>query len=380
MDKKKVVFLTGTRADFGKLKPLIEIVHHNLVYDVHLFATGMHMSKKYGLTVDEIVRCGYSNIYRYINHHDSDTMDIVLAKTVSGFSDYIKEIKPDLIVVHGDRVEALAGSITGALNNILVGHIEGGEVSGTIDELIRHSVSKMSHVHFVANEGARRRLVQMGEDPTSVYVIGSPDIDIMQSGTLPTLASVQDHYGIPFSDYGILLFHPVTTEQDSLGEYAQNLVAATIASQLNYVVIFPNNDSGTQLILDAFSRFSGLPQFRVFPSMRFESFLVLMEHAQLIVGNSSAGIREAPVYGVPTVNIGTRQNRRISADSIIDCDYSKEAIIDAISRAQHLIRTPCSYFGDGKSASRFGEILATSTFWEIPKQKYFIDVVPNVHG
>jgi len=170
--KKRIVFLTGTRADFGKLKSLIAITQNSQRYDVHIFVTGMHMHSLYGATVDEIKKSGFKNIYQYINHDVMHTMDKTLAKTVDGFSHYIAEINPDLIVVHGDRVEALAGAIVGSLNNILVAHIEGGEISGTVDEVIRHAVSKMSHVHLVAHKEAKKRLIQLGELESSIYILG----------------------------------------------------------------------------------------------------------------------------------------------------------------------------------------------------------------
>ena len=155
INRKKIVFLTGTRADYGKIKSLISITQKSDFYEVHLFVTGMHMNSLYGFTIDEIRKSGFDNIYPFINHDSIENMDRTLAKTIDGFSHFIAEIKPDLIVVHGDRVEAMAGAIVGSLNNILVAHIEGGEVSGTIDGLVRHAVSKMSHIHLVSNEDAR---------------------------------------------------------------------------------------------------------------------------------------------------------------------------------------------------------------------------------
>jgi len=193
---KRIVFLTGTRADFGKLKSLISISQNSSNFEVHLFVTGMHMNSLYGFTVTEIVNSGFENIYKYINHESNDSMDKILSSTIVGFSQYIKQIKPDLIIVHGDRVEALAGSIVGSLNNILVGHVEGGEVSGTIDELIRHSITKMSHIHFAANKEAKKRLIQLGEYKKSIFTIGSPDIDLMNSPNLPSLESAKKHYEI----------------------------------------------------------------------------------------------------------------------------------------------------------------------------------------
>ena len=214
--KKKIVFLSGTRADFGKIKSLIQILENHSNFEPYIFATGMHMLEKYGKTVIEIEKCKFSNIYSFSNHTSEKTMDLTLAKTIEGFSKYVKEIQPDLIIIHGDRVEALAGAIVGALNNILVSHIEGGEVSGTIDDLIRHSVSKLSHIHFVSNEAAKQRIMQLGELETSVKVIGSPDVDIMFSASLPTLNEVKRYYEIPFDDYAVVMFHPVTTEVEKV--------------------------------------------------------------------------------------------------------------------------------------------------------------------
>ena len=156
---KKILFLTGTRADFGKIKSLLQILEENPNFEPFVFVTGMHLQKEYGYTLLEVERCGFTNIHTFENHTHETTMDLTLAKTIEGLSSYVKECNPDMIVIHGDRVEALAGAIVGSLNNILVAHIEGGEVSGTIDELIRHSTSKMSHIHFASNKQAKKRLV-----------------------------------------------------------------------------------------------------------------------------------------------------------------------------------------------------------------------------
>ena len=374
MGNKKIVFLTGTRADFGKLKSLIEVVLKEPNLEAHIFATGMHMDSKYGKTVDEIKKCGYPNIFSYINHHEYDSMDTILSKTIDGFSGYVKELKPDLIIIHGDRVEALAGAIVGALNNILVAHIEGGEVSGTIDELIRHAVSKMSHVHFVAHNRAKLRLIQMGEVPDSIFVIGSPDIDVMLSNKLPDLQHVKNYYEIAFDSYAMVMFHPVTTEFDQIDEQSKQLVDALIESNKNYVVVFPNNDMGNDYILRSFKKFQNNPKFVIYPSLRFEYFLILLKHAEFIIGNSSAGIREAPYYGVPTINIGSRQNNRSVAKDIINTDYSKESILAGILKSETLQLEPIQHFGEGKSDELFMCELKKESFWQIPKQKYFLDI------
>jgi len=373
--KKKVAFLTGTRADFGKLKSLIEILNKNEQFEVHIFATGMHLDEKYGFTVKEIELYNYPNIYKFINHDSDAVMDMTLGRTIQGFASYVHALKPDLIVVHGDRIEALAGASVGSLNNTLVAHIEGGEVSGTVDELIRHAVSKLSHTHFVANNDAKKRLVQMGELDTSIYVIGSPDMDVMLSEHLPSLNDVVKHYDIPFKKYAISLFHPVTTEIDALSTYAKNYFAALQQSGLNYITIFPNNDKGSEFIMHYVRELQDSPHFKIFPSIRFESFLTLIKHAQFFIGNSSAGIREAPYYGIPTINIGTRQNKRSNNADIIHAGYTSEAIFGAVQLALTKKLQPKQLFGTGESNKLFAGILQTEQFWKTSKQKIFADIL-----
>ncbi len=373
---KRIVFLSGTRADFGKIKSLILALQNNPGFEPHVFVTGMHLEETYGLTVKEIEKSGIRHIHRFRNTTSEHTMDLTLAKTIEGFSHFVRHIKPDLIVIHGDRVEALAGAITGSLNNILTGHIEGGEVSGTIDDLIRHAVSKMAHAHFVANREAARRLEQMGEDPASIFIIGSPDLDIMFSNQLPALDEVKRYYEIPFDEYAVLMFHPVTTEVDKMERYAKEVVEAAIESGDQFVVIYPNNDLGSGKILDAYKQFQASPHFRILPSMRFEYFLTLLKNARYMLGNSSAGIREAPYYKVPSINVGTRQNRRASGRSIFNATYDKHDILDKIAQAKKFKPTANDVdFGRGNSAELFIQALSGERFWKIPKQKVFKDLL-----
>ncbi|WP_434035426.1 UDP-N-acetylglucosamine 2-epimerase [Formosa sp. 4Alg 33] len=373
---KNILFLTGTRADFGKIKSLIEIVEDAVAFTPYVFVTGMHLQHTYGYTLVEIERCGFSNVYTFENHTDETTMDLTLAKTITGLSEYVKTCQPDLIIIHGDRVEALAGAIVGSLNNILVAHIEGGEVSGTIDELIRHATSKMSHVHFVSNAEAKKRLMQMGELEDAIFEIGSPDVDIMFSNNLPDLETVKAYYEIPFNDYGIVMFHPVTTEFEDMDTYADNLVDSLLDDTHNYVVIFPNNDLGSQSILNAYNRLRDHARFRIFPSLRFEYFLTLLKASEFVIGNSSAGVREAPYYGVPVINIGTRQHNRVSHSDIINVNYTKEAIAKALSYVQITPRQEgkAPQFGLGNSAQLFMDCLNQEEVWQLNHQKQFRDL------
>lgn len=374
--KKKIIFLSGTRADFGKLKSLINITIASNLFDVHIFVTGMHLDKKFGYTIDEIRKSRYPNIFAFQNHKKNSTMDAALSKTIEGFSNYIRDIKPDLIVVHGDRVEALAGAISGSLNNILVAHIEGGEISGTIDELIRHAVTKMSHIHFVANSEASFRLLQLGELESSIHIIGSPDLDLMNPKNLIDINIVKSYYDIYFNNFSIAMFHPVTTEIYRLKKDIDIFVKALINSKKNYVVIFPNNDLGSDIIINEYKKLKNKNNFRVFPSLRFEYFLSLLFYSDFIIGNSSAGIREAPFYKKPSINIGTRQNNRSNDKNIIHCNNNLSEIEKAINSINYKKKSKNSnfQFGTGDSDKKFIKIIKNESFWKTNKQKQFQDV------
>ena len=371
--KRRIVFLTGTRADFGKIKSLLVALDAHGDFDIKLFVTGMHMLERYGSTWKEVTSLGIGSINTFINQNQEDSLDVVFAKTVSGFSDYVKEIKPDLVVVHGDRAEALAGATVGALSGILVAHIEGGEVSGTIDELIRHAVTKLSHFHFVSNEVARGRILQLGEPASSIYVIGSPEVDIINSGSLPPLDEVKSRYDLIFGNYSIVMFHPVTTELDTIAQKVQILVDSLIRSERNYIVILPNNDPGTFVIQNEYARLSHLPNFRILPSMRFEYFLTLLKNADFIIGNSSSGVREAPSLGVPSINLGSRQNNRSISPMIINSDIEETAIMSSIKHVVAMPREKDTKFGDGNSAREFVKLLISEIFWKTNVQKTFVD-------
>lgn len=374
-EKKKIIFVTGTRADYGKMKSLMLTLEKSEGFDIYVFVCGMHLSKTYGSTYEEVIKDGYRNIHVAYGLKQTLDTSVNLGNTISYLSGYVDNVEPDMIVVHGDRMDALAGAIVGALNNIMVAHIEGGEISGTIDESIRHAISKFAHAHFVCTEEARERLIQLGEEASRIHVIGSPDIDIMMSKDLPTLPEARERYNIDFEKYAILMYHPVTTEYDSISWRIKNVVDAVIDSRGNYIVIYPNNDLGSEVILHEYERFRDNPRFRVFPSLRFEHFLTFLKNAHYMIGNSSAGIREAGIYGVPAIDIGTRQSGRYQINSesnIVHAEENRDTILEAMSDIDdHFIE---SYvFGDGNSTERFYRIVSEPRFWEMKIQKHFVD-------
>lgn len=343
---------------------------------VEVFVTGMHLHAKYGYTVNEITRDGF-NAFSFINHHEKGSMEMALSRTIEGLSLYLDENPFDAIVVHGDRVEALAGSVVGAIRNTPVVHIEGGEVSGTIDESIRHAVSKFAHVHFVANSSARDRLIRLGEDPERIRIIGSPDIDIMHSSSLPSLDEVKMHYEINDGEYVICIMHPVTTKPLLSATNARNMMEALKEKQIRAVIIRSNNDLGSALIDEIYDEYLSDPLFQFFPSIRFEAFLTLLKEARFIIGNSSAGIREAPHFGTPSVDIGSRQTNRASTQSIFHAEGSRASIESAIELALRYRGGEVKLFGDGNSAQLFHQALLEMDLSRLDLQKSFSEWIGN---
>lgn len=369
---RALLFVTGTRADFGKLEPLAAVAA-SAGFAVTFFVTGMHMLGKYGLTKIEVHRSGAFAVVEYVNQRDGDPQDMVLAKTVIGFSDYLQEARPDLVVVHGDRVEALACALVCAMNYVLCAHVEGGEVSGTIDEMFRHCNTKLSAIHLVSSQSAKARVLRLGETAESVEVIGSPELDIHSAPSGVEIAQVRQRYDIASDDYGICVFHPVTSEAESMALQAAGLMNVLVASGRYFVVILPNNDPGAAGILNVIN---ALPaeRFRVLPSMRFNYFSELMRNARVIVGNSSAGVREAPFLGVPSLDIGTRQSNRADAPSLFKAEPMDRAAISLFLQEQWGQRYPRHQsFGTGSAAENFLDLLQSERFWQRPRQKYFQD-------
>lgn len=369
---RSILFVTGTRADFGKLEPLATATR-DAGFAVSFFVTGMHMLSRYGLTKVEVHRTPGVQVHEFLNQRPGDPQDMVLAKTVTGFSDFVKEARPDLVVIHGDRVEALACALVCATNYIRCAHIEGGEVSGTIDEIYRHCNSKLASDHFVSSEDAARRVMALGEPKSHIHAIGSPELDFHAGPSGVSLAEVKSRYDLPFDDYGICVFHPVTSEADSMGAQAASLFGALAASGRPFVVIAPNNDPGSAAIFDAIGNVPK-DQFRVLPSMRFAHFSELMKNASAMVGNSSAGVREAPFIGVPSLDIGTRQTNRAKSPSVFFADATDTGAIEQFLRTEWGKSYPRhDAFGGGSAASRFANILKTAPFWETSLQKTFHD-------
>ncbi|PIE15647.1 MAG: UDP-N-acetylglucosamine 2-epimerase (hydrolyzing) [Rhodobacterales bacterium] len=370
---RQILFVTGTRADFGKLEPLA-LAARDAGFRVSFFVTGMHMMERYGLTKIEVHRLQGVEVFEFENQAEDDPQDMILARTITGFSAFVADHQPDLVVVHGDRVEALAAALVCATNYLRCAHIEGGEVSGTIDEIFRHCNTKLSTYHFVSSEVAKSRVQALGEVADSIYVTGSPELDTHRAASGVSMEQVRQHYDIDFDDYGIVTFHPVTSEQDSIGAQARALFDRLVASGRHFVVILPNNDPGANDIVQVINTLPN-DRFRVLPSMRFAYFSELLKNAAAHIGNSSVGVREAPFLGLPSLDIGTRQNKRSNAGSISHCSaHDGQAIDDFLAQKWGKRHDSDSGFGAGSSAQLFVDILKDQKFWQHPLQKEFQDL------
>jgi len=368
---KKIIVLTSTRADFGKMKSLIFSLRKNKKrYNVTILITGMHMLPKFGNTYKEILKYFRTGLIMFKNQKFGDPLEIILANTISKLSKIFEKINPDLVITHGDRVETLATAITGSLNHYLVGHIEGGELSGTIDDTIRHSVTKLSHIHFVSSNKAKRRVINLGEIPKNVYNIGSSDLDSVKEKNLPSLDAVKKRYDIHFKEYSVLIWHPVTSEVKNLANDTHKLINFLKKKNDKYIVIYPNNDPGSKEILKIYEKMKS-NNFKIFPSLRFNYFISLLKNANYIIGNSSCAIYEAPYFKVPSINIGTRQKKRFLSRAILNLsinELNEKKINHFIKNYKPLVN---NVFGKGDSYKSFLKILNKKSFWRINSQKSF---------
>jgi len=359
--RRRICVVTGSRADYGLLRWVINDLHADPEIELQLVATGMHLSPEFGSTWQEIVRDGYPITERVEILEPSDTPAAVcraIGRGVAGFGGVLGQLRPDFMLVLGDRFEIFAAAQAAMVNNIPIAHIAGGDTTeGAIDEAMRHCITKMAHLHLVTNESSAHRVVQMGEDPTMVRVVGSPGLDNLRRLPLLDRESLAAELGAPLRARNLLItFHPVTLEPEGSSRQVAALLDAldALGSEVGLFFTKSNADAGgRQLagIIDAW--IVSRPNARVFASLGQRIYLSLMSHVDAVVGNSSSGLYEAPSLHIPTVDIGDRQRGRLAADSVIHCEATKEAISAALAAAS---ARDCSQtvnpYGDGRSAGR----------------------------
>ncbi|MFH1075684.1 MAG: UDP-N-acetylglucosamine 2-epimerase [Pseudomonadota bacterium] len=381
---RKIVVITGARSDYGIYLPLLKKIKSDADLELHLFVTGMHLSPEFGMTVQAITRDGFE-IEEQVEMLVSSDSPQGIAKSIGlgiiGFAQAYTRFMPDILIVLGDRFEMYAAAVAALPFRIPVAHIHGGEVTnGAIDDAIRHSITKLSHLHFVAIEEYAKRVIQLGEEPWRVTVSGALSLDNMNFIEPLSAQEVEARFRLSLKDPPLLVtFHPVTMEYERTDWQINELLEALKSFDMPIVFTLPNADTHGRIIRNAISKF--IEQHKnscMVDSFGVEGYFSMMKYAAAMVGNSSSGIIEAPSFKLPAVNIGTRQRGRVRAANVIDVGYIRNEIIEGVSRSlsqefRDGLDNLANPYGNRHAAQRIIEVLRGITFDDQLTQKRFYD-------
>jgi UDP-hydrolysing UDP-N-acetyl-D-glucosamine 2-epimerase len=381
MAKRKICVVTGSRAEYGLLSVVMKEIKDNPAFTLQVVATGMHLAPEFGLTYRQIEKDGFSLDARVEMLLSSDTpvgITKSLGVGVIGFADTFHMLKPDLLMVLGDRFEILAAAQAAMVAKIPIAHIAGGDTTeGAFDEAIRHSITKMSHLHFVTNEASARRVRQLGENPEHIYTVGSPGVDVIKHVTLLDRKTLETELGFTFRKRNFLVtFHPATLETFPAGKQFKELLSAldTFGNETGIIFTMPNADTDGRVIISLIEEYTASrPQAKAYASLGQIRYLSAMAAVDVVVGNSSSGLYEAPSFKKPTVNIGDRQKGRLQASSTINCHPESADIVRAIKEA---LTKDCSNtfnpYGNGNSAQQIvGSLKSIPDFNSLLKKHFY---------
>lgn len=331
---KKILVITGSRAEYGLLRSTIDAIQKSEKLELLLLVTGMHTLQCHGMTLHDIERDNLPHVVVAIR--EDDDMLMSLTKEIQGIRDVVGREHPDLIVVLGDRDEPFAGAIVGGHLNIPVAHIHGGDVTGlVVDEYIRHSITKFSHLHFPASQKSADRILQLGEEPSRVFVVGAPGIDRLRSISFVSKEAVGKRFGLdPKKKWLLAVHHPTPFDPVPFKDQVQPLLTVLEKQgDCERIVILPNSDTGSDVFFREYGAVQGKPGFHVLQNVPHDDYLHLLKYSDALVGNSSSGIIEAGFAHLPVVNIGTRQRGRERGENVIDTGYTEEDISAALTQA-----------------------------------------------
>ncbi len=382
--KRKICVITGSRAEYGLLKPLLDELRNDSDIELQLIATGMHLSAEFGFTYREIEKDGFSINEKAEILLSSDT-PVGISKSMGlamiGLAESYKRLKPDCIVVMGDRFEIFSAVAAALISKIPVAHLSGGEVTeGVFDDSFRHSITKMSYLHFTSTEESRRRVIQLGEDPKRTFNVGEIGLDNIKKLKLLSKRELEKELKFKFNKHNLLVtFHPVTLENNTSKEQFQNLLCVLgKLRKTNIIFTKANADTGGRIINKMIDEYvSRNPaQTTAFTSMGHLGYLSTMQFVDATVGNSSSGIVEAPSFKIGTINIGDRQKGREKSGSVIDCEPTKKSIREAFKRLysynfQERLKNIKNPYGDGCSAERVKIILKEYKFKNTLKKRFY---------
>ena len=383
---RKICVITGTRAEFGLLRPLIELIAKDQELQLQLIATGMHLSSEFGYTLNEITEGGFvvdKKVECLLSSDSSIGVSKTIALAVSGFADALDDLAPDLVVVLGDRTEILGAVIATAMTNIPIAHLYGGETTeGAYDEAIRHSITKFSHLHFTSTEVYRKRVIQLGEHPDTVFNVGAIGLDAIKKLPLLDKASFEQAIGFKLKERNILItYHPVTLEKEAPIETFENILTA-LDKLTNTALIFThaNSDKNGRIINKMITEYVNNHKDKAveFKSLGQLRYLSALQYVDFVIGNSSSGILEVPAFYIPTINIGDRQKGRICNESVINSNNSLEDIKKSITFAldktfREKIQQQKLLYGNGTAAEKILQIIKEHNHISIKKSFYNID-------
>jgi GDP/UDP-N,N'-diacetylbacillosamine 2-epimerase (hydrolysing) len=363
MNRRKVCYITGTRADYGLMQSTLQRIQQSETLELSIIVTGMHLLPEYGLTVSQIEAAGLPISARVVIEDGLSTgarMAKNIGRMLIGFVEVLESIQPDIVMLLGDRGEMLAGALAAIHLNIAIVHIHGGERSGTVDEPVRHAISKLAHFHFVATDESKMRLVRMGEFEDRISVVGAPGLDGLSETVLVNRQTLCAGVGFdPARPVALLVYHPVLQEADRSGEYAALIVDAVLAKGFQIMALKPNSDAGSAGVRAVLEARASVGDIYLAAHLRRPEFVSWLAACDILVGNSSSGIIEAATFGTPVVNIGSRQNLRQRNSNVIDSPVDRAGLDDALSRALASSRFDCyNIYGDGRAGERIVELLA----------------------
>jgi len=365
---KKIAAITGTRAEYGIFKSVLREIETNPELNLSLIAIGMHLSTEFGYTFKEVEEDGFKIDAKIDVLHSEDTgaaMSKSIGRCMARTASALEKIKPDVLLILGDRSEMLVGAVSATYMGIPIAHIHGGDISGNVDEPVRHAITKLAHIHFAATKESADRIIKMGEEPWRVHVVGAPGLDLILNEKMPEPREIARKYGLDLSKLILLVVqHSVIIEADDAPNQIRETLEAIVELGYQTILVYPNADAGGRRMIEVIREYDKYPFIKTFRSVPHKEYLSFMKLASVMVGNSSSGIIEAPSFRLPVVNIGTRQKGRQRAENVIDANYDKEEIKMAIRKAlydkkfKEKVKNCKNFYGDGKAGIRIANILS----------------------
>lgn len=379
---RKVAVFTGSRAEYGILRPLIGKIHQSRKLELQLIVSAVHFQKKYGSTFTYIEEDNFplaARVQMTLSREVPGKMALEVGDGIGKLAKVFLRLKPDIVLINGDRSESFAAACAAALLPMPLAHTHGGDVTrGGVDELMRHAITKLSHIHFCASRKSYDRVIQMGEDPKHVFLVGAPGLDDFVKAPLLDTGSLEKKMGLVIlSPLIVVLQHPVTTSTETAPEEMEITLRSALRFPGTKVIIYPNGDPGSEGMLRVIEKYRGRDGFYIFASVERLNYINLLRNADVLVGNSSGGIIETASCGLPTVNIGTRQENRERNGNVIDVPHNEKAIDGAISKCLGdrrfiaKVKKLENVYGDGTASGKISKILSEIKLTRELLQKHF---------